>query len=264
MAELLAKYGPWAMVTGASSGMGAEFARQLAARGLNLVLTARREELLIRLSDELSSQHGVETRVAALDLSRDDILGELERVIDPLEIGLLINNAGFTNDGDLLDNDLDAEIRLLHVNCRAPLMLSHVLGARMRERRRGGMIFLASTVAFAAVSQWANYSASKAYALVLAESLAKELRPHGVDVMALCPGFTRTEFAKLAPVNNAMAMDADKLDAFAHSKLGRTTEAIPGFFNKFAVASTRLQPRALNSFVYKKIIGPTQRLSGAV
>jgi len=264
MADLLAQYGPWAMVTGASSGIGAEFARQLAAQGMNLVLTARREELLERLSDELVSRHGIKTRVVPLDLARDDILGDLARVTDPLEIGLLINNAGFTNDGDLLDNDLEAETRLLHVNCRAPLMFAHTFGTHMRERGKGGMIFLASTVAFAAVTQWANYSASKAYALVLAESLAKELRPHGVDVMALCPGFTRTEFAELAPVSNALAMDPDKVVAFALSKLGKTTLAIPGFFNKFAVASTRMQPRALNSFVYKQVIGPTQKLNRAV
>ncbi|MDH3279790.1 MAG: SDR family oxidoreductase [Gammaproteobacteria bacterium] len=261
MPDFVAKYGPWALVTGASSGMGAEFARQLAGRGLNVVLTARREDRLQDLSSALVSEQGIETRVVPVDLSEREGPAELGRAVDSLDVGLLINNAGFTTTGDLLDNDGDAETRLLDVNCRAPLVLAHSLGRKMKTRGRGGIIFLASTVAFAAVPQWANYSASKAYLLLLAESLAHEVKPHGIDVLALCPGFTRTEFGKLAPLSDAVAMDPDTVVKFALSKLGKATIAIPGFFNKFAVLSTRTVPRALNTFVYKQVIGPSQKLN---
>lgn len=111
--------------------------------------------------------------------------------MESLDAVLLVNHAGFTNTGYLLDNDRDPEARLLDVNCRAPLVLTYGLGRKMKTRGRGGIIFIASTVAFAAVPQGANYTASTAYLLLLAESFAHEVRPHGIDVLALCPRFTR-------------------------------------------------------------------------
>ena len=129
----------------------------------------------------------------------------------------------------------------------------------MKEQQKGGMIFLASTVAFAAVSSWTNYCASKAYDLMLAEGLAVELKEYGVDVLALCPGFTRTEFIELPTMTNAMAMDVEPVVKLALEKLGKTRFTVPGFFNKFATLSTRWQPRALNTFIYKQVIKPVQQ-----
>jgi short-subunit dehydrogenase len=110
-----------------------------------------------------------------------------------VQVGLLVNNAGVATAGNFLDNDLGSELALLHVNSRAPLILTHHFGRAMRQRGRGGIIFVASTVAFAGVPSWSNYAGSKTHDLVFAEGLARELRPDGISVLAVCPGPTRTE-----------------------------------------------------------------------
>ncbi|MFQ5931280.1 MAG: SDR family NAD(P)-dependent oxidoreductase [Nitrospiraceae bacterium] len=250
MKTFMQKYGPWGLVTGASSGMGVEFAQQLAAKGLNLVLVARREERLRDLAARLEKDAGIHTRVVAADLSRDDFLPSIRQAIQGLEVGLLVNNAGFGNTGDLLENELHAELAVLQTNCRAPLMLAHELGQPMRERRKGGMIFVSSIVAFAGAPAWSNYCATKAYKLILAEGLAKELKKDGVDVMALCPGTTRTEFQKVANTRDVMAMDPDVVVRHALEKLGRTNTTVAGLANSLLVFSTRLQPRWLNSTMF--------------
>ena len=162
-----------------------EFSNQLAGKGLNLILVARQEDRLSTLAVNLKKEHSIETRVVPADLSKEDFLPGIKNTISDLEVGILINNAGCANTGPLVENTLDDELKLLHVNCRASLILSHEFGGQMKERQRGGMIFLASTVAFAAVSSWTNYCASKAYDLMLAEGLAVELKKYGVDVLAL-------------------------------------------------------------------------------
>ncbi|OGT35986.1 MAG: hypothetical protein A2W28_08710 [Gammaproteobacteria bacterium RBG_16_51_14] len=259
MSDFKNKYGPWAIVTGASSSIGMEFSRQLAAKGLNLFLIARREERLKALASDLSSKHGIDARIIAVDVSSEDFLSGIRSVTSGFEIGLLINNAGFTNTGALVENNLEDEIRLLHVNCRAPLMLAHEFGKQMKDRKKGGIIFLASIVAFASAPRWTNYCASKAYDLMLAEGLAAEMKEYGVDVLALCPGFTRTEFQKLARINDLIAMDAEPVVCMALDKLGKSGIAVPGLFNKFASFSTRFQPRSLNTFIYKQVIRHSQQ-----
>jgi short-subunit dehydrogenase len=124
------------------------------------------------LATSLEKEFPIDTRVVAADLSHDDFLPPIREPVQGLEVGLLVNNAGFSNTGDLLDNDLDAELAMLHVNCRAPLMLAHDLGKPMRERGKGGIIFVSSIVAFAGAPAWSNYCATKAYDLILAEGLA--------------------------------------------------------------------------------------------
>lgn len=250
MSTFVEKYGPWALVTGASSGMGVEFARQLAAKGLNLVLVARREDRLRDLAGRLEKDPGIHTRVIAADLSRDDFLPSIQQAIQGLEVGLLVNNAGFANTGDLLDNDLSTETSALHVNCRAPLMLAHELGKRMRERRKGGMIFVSSILAFAGAPEWSNYCATKAYNLILAEGLARELKKDGVDVMALCPGETRTGFQQVANTREVMAMGPDIVVRHALNKLGKRDTTVVGLINSLIVFSTRLQPRSLNARIF--------------
>lgn len=145
------KYGPWALVTGASSGMGATFAKQLAERRLNIVLVARREDRLHTLSEELKQSGSIETRVISADLSRDDFIAQLTDATQGLEINLLVNNAGLGLSGAFLTNDLSAELGMLHLNCRAPLLLTHHYGKMMQHRGQGGIIFLASSVAFTGI-----------------------------------------------------------------------------------------------------------------
>lgn len=261
MNEFKQKYGPWTLVTGASSGIGMEFSRQLAEQGLSLVLVARREDKLKSLAEELKGKYPVDVKVVGADLSRDDFLPALRDATSNLEIGLLVNNAGLTTTGKVIDNTLDEELNLLNVNCRAPLVLAHEFGKPMRERKRGGMIFLGSVLSFASVPYWANYAASKSYDLMLAEGLAAEMKEHNVDVLALCPGFVRTEFAEFAKLNDLMAMDAQPVVSFALRKLGKSKVAVPGIMNKFNVLTTRLQPRFLNTLIFGMVVRPTQMLN---
>lgn len=263
MSEFKQKYGPWALITGASSGIGMEFAQQLAQQGLNLVLVARREDRLNTLANELKAKHGIEVKTVSADLSRDDFMPAIKSATANLEIGLLVNNAGFTNTGPIIDNALEDELKMLHLNCRAPLMLAHEYGKPMRDRKCGGIIFLGSVLSFASVPVWANYAASKAYDLMLAEGLAAEMKEHHVDVLALCPGFTRTEFAEFAKINDLMAMDAGPVVKTAINKLGKSRIAVPGLMNKLNIFTTRLQPRFINTLIFGMVSKPTQQANRA-
>jgi short-subunit dehydrogenase len=188
MSNFVERFGPWALVTGASSGIGEALARRLAEVGMNLVLVARRADRLRKLADDLKGRYSVSTRVVPVDLSQDNFLSVIEQATADVSVGLLVNNAGIPTTGKFLDNDLGSELALLHVNSRAPLILTHHFGRSMRQRGRGEIIFVASTIAFAGVPAMSNYAGSKAQALVLAEGLAKELRNEGISVLALCPG----------------------------------------------------------------------------
>ncbi len=253
------RYGPWALVTGASAGIGQAFARQLAARGLNLVLVARRQERLEALAAELGAAHGTETRVVALDLTRDDFLPHLQVATAGIDIGLLVNNAGFSFTGDFFDNPLDADLRMLHLNVRAPLILTHAFGPALRARGRGGMIFVSSIAAYVAVPIWTHYSATKAYVLHLAEGVAGELAPDGVDVLALCPGTTRTEFLDVAELNEFLALDADVVVAEALRYLGRKRRWVPHFLFRAGGFMTRFLPVRLSSFVASQVVKSMRR-----
>jgi len=248
------KYGPWALVTGGSSGIGAEFARQLGALGLNIVLVARREDRMEKLAAELRQLNGVSTRVVLADLSDTEFISSIISATQDLEIGLLINVAGFALTGPLLDNPLDEELQLLNVNCRAPLLLSHHFGREMRERKRGGIIFLSSIVAFSAVPQWSNYAASKAYNLLLAEALGDELMNDGVDVLALTPGPTATEFQQVANISDFMVMKPEKVVAAAIGSLGNRRMVMPGFLNRYNNFWLRFFPRRLNRKIFAAVI----------
>lgn len=249
------RYGEWALITGASAGIGEAFARQMAAAGINLVLLARRGERLEALGRELSDRHGVQCRGVMADLNTPDFLSEVARQTADLDIGMLINNAGFTNHGEFLDNDPAAEERLVNVNCRAATTLAHHYGRLMRDRQRGAIIFTASIVGFTSVPVWASYAASKGYDLLLAEALAAELKPHNIDVLALCPGSTRTEFADYQGFwARLLVMDADEVVRGALQNMGRKTVHIAGLMNRLIVFSFRFIPRRLAASIFGGIV----------
>jgi short-subunit dehydrogenase len=230
------RYGPWALVTGASRGLGAEFARQLAERGLNIVLVATNAGLLQSKAAELERGHGVQTRTVALDLSREDILTQLAPTTDPLNVGMLVNNAGVSRVRPFLDHSPDQLVHQLHVNARAGLMLAHHYGAKMAERRRGGIIFLSSGSALHGTAYAANYAGTKAYNLIVAESLWYELGEHGVDVLGLMAGPTRTpgwDANKPKPQRLVGVMDTNSTVAEALGALGRRPSVAAGRFNRF-------------------------------
>jgi short-subunit dehydrogenase len=258
MKKFVERFGPWAVVTGASSGIGEAFAQKLASIGINLVLVARREDRLRRLSDSLQREYSVSTQVVPADLSREDFMPLIERATADLQVGLLVNNAGIATNGKFLDNDLSRELAMLHINNRAPLILAHYFGRSMRKLGRGGMIFLSSSVAFSAVPLWSNYAASKTHALFFAEGLAMELRQDGISVLALCPGATQTEFwpsgsKPLFPQQPSVVVE------LALRKLGRRTTVVAGWINSLTAFSTRLLPRSWNAAIFGWVVGKMLR-----
>jgi uncharacterized protein len=249
------RYGPWALVTGASAGIGAEFARQLSAMGFNLVVVARRQQRLASLARDLESRNKVQVRIVTADLSRPDFLPAILSVTNSVEVGLLVNNAGFGLAGHFIEHELEEELRLLDVNCRATLMLTHVFGRQMAQRKRGGIIFVSSVSAYIATPFEASYAASKVYELFLAESLEYELKKNGVDTLALCPGSTQTEFHEVAGSRAVAAMPVHPVVELAIKKLGKKPVAIPGWHNRLLVYLLKFTPRRVHTYFAGKVMG---------
>ncbi|WP_127480752.1 SDR family NAD(P)-dependent oxidoreductase [Nocardioides pantholopis] len=203
---------PTALVTGATAGIGLSFAHQLARRGHDLVLVARDRARLDEVATELRTTYGVEVEVLPADLADREQLGRVEqRLRDPERpVDLLVNNAGFGLKGRFLDNDIDAETGMLEVLVTAVLRLSHAALGPMSERGRGGVINVSSVAAFLPRG---TYSAAKAWVNSFSEWAANEYRDRGVRVMALCPGFTKTEFHARMEVGRGSAPDFLWLDA---------------------------------------------------
>ena len=187
-----ARFGPWAVVTGASSGIGREFARQLAANGINVVLIARRQALLAEAGREFSTQYGVEHRVVALDLTEPGFLERIAGATDDLDIGLVVSNAGTAMPGEFLSHDLDALQAVMSLNATATLEVTHHFGGRLARRGRGGMILVSAAGSRHGVPNMANDAATKAYVLALGQALHREFARHGVTVSVLLPGMTDT------------------------------------------------------------------------
>jgi short-subunit dehydrogenase len=187
------QYGPWALIAGASEGIGLAFADQLAAQGINLVLLSRSQGKLEAAASDIKAKHHVDIRLVAADLTADDCMDSIRSETAGLEIGLLIYNAGAVHGAELfLDDPLEKSLGLVNLNCRGPVLLAHHFGQPMRERKRGGMIFLSSMAAFAGGSYVATYSATKAFDIIFPQSLWHEMAPDNVNVLCLIAGATRT------------------------------------------------------------------------
>jgi uncharacterized protein len=187
-----ARYGPWALVLGASEGIGAAFAHELAARRLDVVLVARRPEPLGASAAALRADHGVDVRVVACDLAEPDAVDRVAEEVRDLEIGLLVYNAASSTVGRFLATPLASHLRAVEVNARAPVAFAHRFGGAMAARGRGGVVLMSSLTAFQGTPLVASYGATKAFNLVLAEGLWDELRGSGVDVLGCCAGATLT------------------------------------------------------------------------
>jgi short-subunit dehydrogenase len=186
------KFGPWALVTGASSGIGKECARQIAASGINIVLVARRENLLKEAGVEFSKRYGVEHRVVVLDLSREDFIEQLASATNDLDIGLVVSNAGTGNPGEFLKHGQQLLRETVRLGAMAHLDIAHHFGARLTKRRRGGIMLAGAMGAEGGVPLMANDGAAKAYVHSLGEALHFEFKPLGVCVTVLAAGFTET------------------------------------------------------------------------
>jgi short-subunit dehydrogenase len=186
------KYGPWGLVAGASVGLGAAFADELAARGLNLVLIARRSEPLKKLEDELKSRYGVDIRTVQLDLASPELIGELAPHTDDIEIGLMIYDTAFHTIGAFFNQTLENHLRHIEVNCQGPLILTYHFGGKMMQRGRGGIILMSSLSGFHGNPLLANYGGTKAFNTILGEGLWYEMKQHGVDAMVSVAGAIET------------------------------------------------------------------------
>lgn len=191
--QFASRYGPWALIAGASEGTGASFARQLAEKGLNLILVARREGPLEQLALELRTAHGVECVTASVDLALDDATDRLLAAAGAREVGLLILNAGADPNGAMfLDNAIANWDALAMRNVMTVMRTLHAFGQPMRERGRGGMMVVGSGACYGGLPGIGVYAATKAFDLVLCEALWAELEPHGVDVLSYVIGRTDT------------------------------------------------------------------------
>lgn len=249
------QYGAWAVVTGASDGIGKETALLLAEAGLNLVLVARRRNVLETLAADLTDRFAVDVRVIAADLSSAEALNDLIVQTHDLEVGLLVAAAGYGTSGRFIDLSIAGETNMLDVNVRAVVALTHHFGNRFAAQGRGGIILFSSLVAFQGVPMSANYAATKAYMQSLAEGLHVELAPHGVDVLASAPGPIDSGFAARADMQMNMALKPDVVARDTLRALGRKTTVRPGLLSKFLIGSLSFLPRPVRVRVMGQIMG---------
>lgn len=246
-------YGSWAVITGASDGIGRAFAYALAETGTNLVLVARRRAVLQEIADDLTQRHQVQTRVLAADLSERSSFRVLAEQTRDLDVGLLIASAGFGTSGPFIESELEQELAMVDVNCTALMALTHLFGQRFAHQRRGGIVLMSSIVAFQGVPLAADYAATKAYVQTLAEGLRLELKPFGVDVIASAPAQVHSGFADRAAMQMGAALRPEQVAAGTLRALGRRTTVRPGFLSKFLSAALRW-PRALRVRIMKLVM----------
>ncbi len=249
--EFQKHYGPWAVIAGASQGLGAAYADQLAARGINLLLIARRTELLDELAAYLTQQYAIQTQTLTLDLSCPDAAEQISRKTEGMDIGLLVYNAAFSVVGPFIDRPVDDHLKEIDTNIRTPLVLTYTLGERMLEKGRGGVILMSSLSAFQGSAFISNYGATKAFNMLLAEGLWEEWRRRGVDVLVCIAGAIKTpNYLASAPRKTGRFSDAtlapETVVHEALEALGRQPHVIPGRSNRLASFVMRhLLPRQM-------------------
>lgn len=226
------RYGPWAVVTGASEGIGRDFALRLAASGVHVVLVARRAERLEALAADIARSHAVSTRVLPVDLSAPGAAEALVRATSDLDVGLLVAAAGFGSSGPFLTADISRELEMVHLNCSVVTELAQRYGRRLAQRRRGGLVLMSSLLAFQGVPRAATYAATKAYVQSLAEALHLELAPVGVDVVACAPGPVKSGFESRADMQMGIGLPASAVGGPTLAALGRRTTVRPGWLSK--------------------------------
>ncbi len=254
----------WGLITGASSGIGREFARQLAARGMHLVLTARREDLLKELADELHTRHGTRTEIVVGDLTDISFAGQLYDTIKEkgLQIQLLVNNAGAGYVGTIQDADVTRMVELVELNVRSLTELTYLYLHEMLARQQGAIINVASVAAFQPVVYMPVYAASKAFVMHFSEALWAETRDQGVRVMALCPGTTQTDFFDSAGVGGWLkkhrSQTVEQVVKAALRGLRKNRQYfVSGWLNYLLSLGVRLAPRRFVVIESMKYFRPT-------
>jgi len=253
--------GKWALVTGASSGIGADIARQLAAAGCHLILTARRKDRLDALKQELQANHAVNVETISNDLSKpsgpQDLCNTVARLNVPVSV--LVNNAGIGLNGQFAELKLSAQMALIQLNITSLTELTHRFIAPMKARQEGWVLNVASLYAFNLGVGYAVYAASKHYVLNLSESLNYEMKPHGVQVTALCPGATRTEFFEVAGQGSNPFMEMALMDSAKVAKIGvqgmlqGKPYVVAGLANAAMAQTVKFVPKSIQAMISAQI-----------
>ncbi len=252
------------LITGASSGIGEAFARKLASRGENVLLVARSENKLAALSSELGRAHNINAQFVALDLTEKDAPAKLlaETLERGLEVEMLINNAGFGSMGDFLTLEIERELEMIDLNVKALVALTYLFLKPMRERERGSIINVASTAGFQPVPYMTTYAATKAFVLSFSDALWEENRAYGINVMALCPGVTDTNFFAASemerpPMRVSQTPEQVVETALSGLKRGRG-HIISGWTNYLMTEAERLVPRSVVTRIAGKALRPQE------
>ena len=253
--RLKTKYGEWAIITGASSGIGLELATQLATAGFNLVINSRHLDKLQEVEKQLKPISNIEIKIVASDVSETESIDRLIQSTQGLNIGLIVISAGYGTSGLFIDGSLHSEINMLRVNCEALLSLTHYYSQQFVQQKRGGIILMSSMVAFQGTPYSANYAATKAYVQTLAEALAVELKPFGVDVLAAAPGPVESGFSQRANMKMSMSLTPSQVGVPILQALGRKTTVLPGLLTKILVYSLRTVPRWGKVKIMAKVMG---------
>jgi uncharacterized protein len=254
--------GKWAVVTGASAGIGEALAVELAEAGVHLVLTARRRDRLDALAERLRSKHSIQTKVIVADLTLPEAPQQIFDATEGagLKVDVLVNNAGFGEYGEFLRSRMEMQLDMVQVNCTAVVHLSRLFLPAMVERRQGAVLIVASTAAYQPVAYMATYAASKAFDRMLAEALAEEMKRYGVRVSALCPGPTESEFQQVA---GSRADESRKPQSAAEvARLGLEGLAqgkhwvIPYLAGRVQIFAQRFVPRRMVSSAAERMFRP--------
>jgi len=257
--------GKWALITGASAGIGVEFATQLAAGGTHLVLTARRRDRLEALSEKLKGAHKIQTEIIVADLAQPDAPEKIYGLTKQqgMVIELLINNAGFGQYGELTQVETQRLLNMVQVNCTAVVHLTRLFLPDMIARKSGYVLIVASTASFQAVPYISTYAATKAFDLLFAEGLAEEMKPHGVRVCALCPGSTESEFHAIAGQEQFTSKNQETAEKVARTGLqalaAGKSYAISGLGNYLGAHSQRMVPRRMVTRIAANMFRPDKK-----
>lgn len=257
--HLKEKYGPWALVTGASSGIGLELAYRLAEAGINLVVTGRDKSTLKFLQTEIISKYDIKVRTIQSDISSMPGIHDILEEIEDIDIGLFVASAGSGTSGNFIDSEISKELNMLQLNNVALMMLTHHLGRKLAARKRGGIILMSSIVAFQGVPYSAHYSATKAYVQSLGEALYHELKPYNVDVLAAAPGPVNSGFAEQANLRMSNALSPRDVGIPILKALGKRSTIFPGRMTKILVFGLRTVPRWGKIRIMKKVMGDMTR-----
>lgn len=254
ISKMYSQYGPWALVTGGSDGIGKDFVFELAKNGFSLVVVARSKNVLENLQSEVSKKYDVLVEAIDMDLSQQSSLEKLHQITKSKDIGLAVLAAGFGSGGEFINLPIESELNMVDLNCRTCVQISHDVLGQFQRRKKSGLILFGSLVGFQGAPFSATYSATKAFIQSFAEALHHEVKSKGIDVLSVAPGPISTGFGKRAGMKMSMSQNSKGIAKICLSALGHQTTIRPGFLSKFLGYSLITLPRFIRTRIMKQIM----------